>query len=105
MLPLAGYNLVHTQDQPFPSSASHDREHSCSHLTALSNYNVLCRLAFRISYRPCIFNLGNHVHAIDDVAEDDVLAVEMGSAGLCCDDEELAAVGIWTCLSQYVRCA
>lgn len=53
-----------------------------SHLTTLSNDNVLCRLALGVSYCSCVLNLGDHVHAIDDVAKDDVLAVQVGSAGL-----------------------
>lgn len=53
-----------------------------SHLTTLSDYDVLCRFAFRVRYCPRVLDLGDNVHAIDDVAEDDMLTVQMGCAGL-----------------------
>jgi hypothetical protein len=68
-----------------------------SHLAALRNDDVLRRLAFRVSDSPRVLDLVDHVHAVDDVAKDNVLAVEMGRAALRCDDEELAAVGVGTC--------
>jgi hypothetical protein len=48
-----------------------------SHLTTLCDDDVLCWLAFGIGYRSGVLNLGYYVHTIDDVAEDDVLAVEV----------------------------
>jgi hypothetical protein len=76
----------------FPSSAG-----ACSHLTALRNDNVLRRLALRVGDGARVLNLVHHVHAIDDIAKYNVLAVEMGGAALGCDDEELATVGVGTC--------
>jgi hypothetical protein len=76
----------------FPSCAG-----ACSHLTALRNDNVLRRLALRVGDGARVLNLVHHVHAIDDIAKHNVLAVEMGGAALGCDDEELAAVGVGTC--------
>jgi hypothetical protein len=77
---------------------------SCSHLTALSNDNVLGRLAFWVGHGPCVLDLGDDVHAFDDVAEDDVLAIQMWCAALCCDDEELAAIRVGaTEVSVYLR--
>lgn len=55
---------------------------SKSHLTALSDDNILCWFALRIGYRPGVLDFGDNVHALDDIAEDYVLAVQVGSAGL-----------------------
>ena len=62
------------------------------HLPTLRNHHILRRLPLRIRLRPRILNLRNDIHALDDVAEDDVLAVEMRGPGFGGDDEELAAV-------------
>jgi hypothetical protein len=72
-----------------------------SHLTTLSYYDILCRLAFRIRYCPRVLDLGDNVHAVNDVAEDDVLTVQMGRARLWGNDEELAAIGVGTGLCKY----
>jgi hypothetical protein len=60
------------------------------------NDHVLRRLALRIRHGPRVLDFGNYVHAFSHPAKDDVFAVEMRRAGLCCDDEELATVGVWT---------
>ena len=64
---------------------------TASHLTALDDGNVLNGLVGR---SPGVLDLGDDVHAFDDLAKDDVLAIEVGRAGLGRDDEELAAVGV-----------
>ena len=67
-----------------------------SHLPTLRNHHILRRLPLGIRLRPRILNLRNDIHALDHVAEDDVLAVEMRGPGFGGDDEELAAVGVGT---------
>lgn len=52
------------------------------HLTALCNDNVLCRLAFWVGYRPRVLNFSNHFHALDDIAEYNVLTVQVGCTAL-----------------------
>jgi hypothetical protein len=66
----------------------------------LRNDNVLCRLAFWIRKGACVFDLGDYVHALDDVSEDDVLAIQMRRSALRRDDEELAAIGVRASYSQ-----
>jgi hypothetical protein len=46
-----------------------------SHLATLGNDNVLCWLAFWVRDGTCVLDLGDHVHALDNVPEDDVLSV------------------------------
>jgi hypothetical protein len=67
-----------------------------SHLTALGDDDVLEGLPLWIGHCPRVLDLSHDVHAIDDVAEDDVLAVEMRSSALCGDDEELRSIGVWS---------
>jgi hypothetical protein len=81
--------LLHTWDSFLPYFLR-------SHLTALRNDHVLRRLALRIRHGPRVLDFGNYVHAFSHPAKDDVFAIEMRRAGLCCDDEELATVGVWT---------
>lgn len=49
--------------------------HKASHLPTLRDDNILSRLAFGICYCPGVFDLGDHIHALDDVTKNDVLAV------------------------------
>ena len=65
-----------------------------SHLTTLRNGNILNRLALGLCQGARILNFGDYVHAVDDIAKDDVLAVQMGRSVLGCDDEELASIGM-----------
>jgi hypothetical protein len=67
-----------------------------SHLSALCNDNVLRRLAFGVGYRPRVLDLGDHVHAFNHIAKDDVFAVQVRCAALRGDDEELTTVGVGT---------
>lgn len=67
-----------------------------SHLTALRDHNVLHWLAFWVRDSPCVLDLCDNVHPLDDIAEDDVLAIEMGCSMLCSDDEELAAICLYS---------
>jgi hypothetical protein len=46
-----------------------------SHLSTLRDGNVLHWLTFWVRYRPCILNLRDDVHAFNNVAEDDMLAI------------------------------
>jgi hypothetical protein len=70
----------------------------------LCDDNVLRRLAFRIGHCPSILDLRDHVHAFDDIAEDDVFSVQVGCAALGSDDEELTAVSVGpTGLSVYAN--
>lgn len=73
-----------------------ERSRPCSHLTALRNNDILHWLPLWVRYCPRILNLGDNVHAFDDVPKDDVLAVQVRGAILCSDDEELRTVGIRT---------
>jgi hypothetical protein len=82
-----------------------------SHLATLRNDNVLCWLAFWVRDGTCVLDLGDHVHALDNVPEDDVLAVQMRRSALGRDDEELATIRVRTVYSQCmlmcfgVRCS
>lgn len=62
------------------------------HLTTLRNHDVLKRLSLRVRNGPGILNFGDNIHTFNDMAENDMLAIEMGRAVLCGDDKELAAV-------------
>lgn len=53
-------------------------------------------LSFRVGYCSRILDLGDNVHAFDDVAKDNVLAVQMRGAILRSDDEELGTIGVGT---------
>jgi hypothetical protein len=66
----------------------------CSHLTALCNGDILHWLSFRIRYCSRVFNLGDNIHAFDDIPEDYVLAVQVGCAILRSNDEELGTIGV-----------
>jgi hypothetical protein len=66
------------------------------HLTALRNDKVLHWFAFRVGDSACVLDLGDNIHALNDVAKDDVLAVQVRCSVLGSDDEELAAVGVGT---------
>jgi hypothetical protein len=68
--------------------------HVYLHLAALRDDKVLHRLAFGVGESACVLNLGDNVHALNDVAKDDMLAVQVGCPVLGGDDEELAAVGV-----------
>lgn len=46
-----------------------------SHLATLSNSNFLRRLVVLMS--PHVLNLPHHVHAINNLAEDNVLAIQV----------------------------
>jgi hypothetical protein len=67
-----------------------------SHFTTLRDGNILHWLTLWVRDRSRILNFADNIHAIDDPSEDDMLAVEMWSAAISRDDEELAAIGIWT---------
>jgi len=62
----------------------------------LRNSDILHWLSFWVRYCPCILNLGDNVHAFNDISEDNVLAVQVRGAVLRSDDEELGTVGIGT---------
>lgn len=66
----------------------------CSHLTTLRDGNVLRRLAFGIGHCPGVLDLDDHVHAFNDIAEDDVFAIQVGCAAFGGNDEELTTVGV-----------
>jgi len=70
------------------------------HLTALGDGNVLDWLSFWVCKSPGVLNLGDHVHAFDDVAEDNMLPVQMRCPMLGCDDEELATVCVWSAVGH-----
>ena len=59
------------------------------HLTALRYHDI--RGGF-LPPRPGVFDFPNHIHALDDFPEDDVLVVQKRGRDGC--DEELAAVGV-----------
>jgi hypothetical protein len=63
-----------------------------SHLTTLRDRNVLYWLALWVCNSPCVLDLRDDVHALYDIAKDDVLAVQMRCPVFGGDDEELAAV-------------
>ncbi len=73
------------------------------HLTTLGNHDVLYGLPFWICKRSRVLNFGNNVHAFDDIAKDDVLAIQVGCSMLCGDDEELAAVRLWMVNQALVK--
>lgn len=60
-----------------------------SHLPTLHDADILIRLLAR---RPRILHLPHHIHALDDLTEDDVFAVQERRRHR--RDEELAAVGV-----------
>jgi hypothetical protein len=62
----------------------------------LCNGNVLHWLSFRVRYCSRVLNLGDNVHALDDIPKDNVLAVQVGGAILGGDDEELGTIGVRT---------
>lgn len=45
-----------------------------------------------MGYCSCVFNLGDNIHAINDIAEDNVLAVQVRCPILGSDNEELAPI-------------
>lgn len=61
------------------------------HLPTLRNDYILIWL---VSRRPCVLNHAHNVHAIKNLAENDMLVVQKWCGGCC--DEELAAIGVWT---------
>jgi hypothetical protein len=63
-----------------------------SHLAALRNGHVLHWPVLRPG--PGLLNLLHHVHAVDDLAEDNMLVVEIRSS--YGRNEELTAVCVWT---------
>jgi hypothetical protein len=71
-LPLRQLTWSRLSILPWPSMMRHP---SYSHLTTLGNDNVLCWLAFWVRQSACVLDLGNDVHAVDDISEDNVLAV------------------------------
>ena len=62
------------------------------HFTALGDHNVLHWLSFRVRDSSCVLNLCDNVHTFDNIAEDDMLAIQVRCSMLCGDDEELAAI-------------
>ena len=62
------------------------------HLTALRDHNVLNWLSFRICNSPRVLDFRNHIHTFNDIAKDNMLAVQMRCTMLCSDDEELATI-------------
>lgn len=73
---------------------------SALHFTTLRNHNVLRWLAFRVGHGPRVLNLGDNIHAFDDITKDYMLAVQMRSSAVGGNDEELAAVGILKLISR-----
>lgn len=67
-----------------------------SHLTALGDDNVEVRDILAAVARLCVLHLAHNVHAVNDLAEDDVLAVQEGSGHR--GDEELRSVGVGACV-------
>lgn len=61
-----------------------------SHLATLGNCNLLRRLVVLVSSH--ILNLPHNVHAIDDLAEHNVLVVQVWQRNS--RDEELGAIGV-----------
>jgi hypothetical protein len=75
-----------------------------SHLTALCNCNRLHWLALWVGNRPRVLDLPDNVHALNNLSEDDVLVVQVWSAALGGDDEELGAIGVWACAVLGQHC-
>ncbi|KAG8527111.1 uncharacterized protein KY384_008540 [Bacidia gigantensis] len=64
--------------------------HGRSHLATLGNNDIAHRPTLLLD--ASVLDFSDHVHAVDDFAEDDVFVVQEG--GCYCCDEELAAVGV-----------
>ena len=94
---LARHNLLIEQDIQVPAFVNSRVLYVgyVLHLTALRDGHVLDWLSFWVCKSPGVLNLGDHVHALDYVAEDDMLSVQMRCPMLCCDDEELATVCLY----------
>lgn len=67
-----------------------------SHLAALRDADVLRRL---LAHRARILDLAHDIHAVDDLAKDDVLAVEKRRRHG--GDEELTTVCVWAGVLRY----
>lgn len=65
------------------------------HFTTLRDHYILHWLPLWIREGPCVLDLGDHVHALNDIAEDDVFAIQVGCPMLRSNDEELAAVCLY----------
>jgi len=64
-------------------------------LASVSNHDLLACLT---TLRSKGFNLLDYVHALNDLSENHVLAIQ--PTGLCCADKELGAIGVGTSVSH-----
>lgn len=75
-----------------------------SHLTALRDHDILYRLALWVCNSPCVLDFRDNVHAFDDVAKDDVLAVQMRCSVFGGDNEELTTICLHLLRLPFLRC-